>query len=93
VRGTVSPSSADSAAVAGGVNLQKAREHITMKAFLCAALGAVLLLAALPVEANAVVCARGVYRAGCAGPHGAVVAHRPVVAPRCYYRAGVRVCR
>ena len=32
-------------------------------------------------EANAVVCARGVYRAGCAGRHGAVVARRPVVAP------------
>ena len=27
-------------------------------------------------SANAVVCARGVYRAGCAGPHGAVVVHR-----------------
>jgi hypothetical protein len=27
-------------------------------------------------EASAVVCARGVYRAGCVGPHGAVVAHR-----------------
>jgi hypothetical protein len=26
--------------------------------------------------ANAVVCAKGVYRAGCAGPNGAVVAHR-----------------
>jgi len=67
-----------------------------MKAFLCAALGAVLLLAALPVEANAVVCARGVYHAGCAGPHGAVATTRPraaVVAPRCVYRAGVRVCR
>jgi len=34
-------------------------------------------------DANAVVCARGVYRAGCAGPHGAVVAHRGV------YRGGV----
>jgi len=33
-------------------------------------------------EANAVVCARGVYRAGCAGPRGAVVARRPVVVPR-----------
>ncbi|SFK55426.1 hypothetical protein [Methylocapsa palsarum] len=33
-------------------------------------------------EANAVVCARGVYRAGCAGPRGAVVARRPVYAPR-----------
>jgi hypothetical protein len=57
-------------------------------------MGAVLLLAVLPVEANAVVCARGVYRTGCAGPHGAVVAPRAaVVAPRCYHRAGVRVCR
>jgi hypothetical protein len=39
-------------------------------------------------EANAVVCARGIYRAGCAGPRGAVmvphgaVVRRPVVAPR-----------
>jgi hypothetical protein len=65
-----------------------------MKSILCAAMGAVLLLAVLPVEANAVVCARGVYRTGCAGPHGAVVAPRAaVVAPRCYHRAGVRVCR
>ncbi len=42
-------------------------------------------------ESQAVVCARGVYRAGCAGPHGAVVTHRPV-APHCYYRYGRRVC-
>ncbi|MBV9567304.1 MAG: hypothetical protein JO172_04135 [Hyphomicrobiales bacterium] len=27
-------------------------------------------------DANAIVCARGVYRAGCAGPRGAVVTHR-----------------
>jgi hypothetical protein len=54
-------------------------------------------------EANAVVCARGAYHAGCAGPHGAVGTHRAygyggaaVVRPagvRCVYRAGVRVCR
>ncbi|MGL5167174.1 MAG: hypothetical protein ACRC9K_14930 [Afipia sp.] len=31
------------------------------------------------MEASAVVCARGVYRAGCVGPRGAVVARRPVV--------------
>jgi hypothetical protein len=32
-------------------------------------------------DANAVVCARGVYRAGCAGPRGAVAVRRaPVVA-------------
>jgi hypothetical protein len=34
------------------------------------------------VEASAVVCARGVYRAGCVGPRGAAVVRRPVVAPR-----------
>ena len=36
-----------------------------------------VLMAAIP-KAGAVVCARGVYRAGCAGPNGAVVAHRGV---------------
>jgi hypothetical protein len=35
------------------------------------------LLAVQVSEANAVVCARGVYRAGCAGPHGAVGVARP----------------
>jgi hypothetical protein len=29
-------------------------------------------------EANAVVCARGVYHAGCATTHGAAVVRRPV---------------
>ncbi|RBP17684.1 hypothetical protein DFR50_102176 [Roseiarcus fermentans] len=42
-------------------------------------------------ESGAVVCAAGVYRAGCAGPRGAVVTHRAPVA-RCYWRAGRRVC-
>jgi hypothetical protein len=51
------------------------------------------LMSALPVEANAVVCAHGVYRAGCAGPRGAIVTHGAPVAARCVYRAGVRVCR
>jgi hypothetical protein len=31
------------------------------------------------IDASAVVCARGVYRAGCAGVGGAVVVGRPVV--------------
>jgi hypothetical protein len=60
----------------------------------------VLGLLALQVpHANAAACAAGVYHAGCVGPRGAVVTHRPaaaVVRPaavRCYYRAGVRVCR
>ncbi len=43
-------------------------------------------VAAFIPEANAVVCARGVYRAGCAGPRGAVVTGRPVYAPRAVYR-------
>jgi hypothetical protein len=53
------------------------------------------LMAALPVEANAVVCARGVYRAGCAGPQGAVVAPRGAVyrAPVARYHRPVRVYR
>jgi hypothetical protein len=33
------------------------------------------------MEASAVVCARGVYRAGCVGPRGAVVVGRRVVRP------------
>jgi hypothetical protein len=41
--------------------------------------------------ANAVVCARGVYRAGCAGRYGAVVTHRPVYAPHVYHRHRVYV--
>ena len=34
------------------------------------------------MQASAVVCARGVYRAGCVGAGGAVVARRAVIAPR-----------
>ncbi len=48
------------------------------------------MLVGMVGESEAAVCARGVYRAGCAGPHGAVVTHR--AAPHCYYRAGRRVC-
>jgi hypothetical protein len=39
------------------------------------------LMALSTTEASAVVCARGVARAGCVGPHGAAVVHRGVVAP------------
>jgi hypothetical protein len=53
-----------------------------MKMFLVTTtlLGAAVALSA--TDASAAVCARGVYRAGCAGPRGAVVARRPVIAPR-----------
>jgi hypothetical protein len=68
-----------------------------MKQIACSLL-ALGLFAALAPEANAAACAAGAYHAGCVGPRGAVVTHRPyahpvVVAPRCYWRAGVRICR
>ena len=44
-------------------------------------------------DANAVVCARGVYRAGCAGPAGAVVVGKPRVACRTVIVNGVAVRR
>lgn len=58
-----------------------------MKSLALALLGFATFVAAWtiqPKDANAVVCARGVYRAGCVGPRGAVVARRPVYAPRVY---------
>lgn len=36
---------------------------------------------ALAFPAHAVTCANGVYRAGCAGPNGAVVGRKPYAAP------------
>jgi hypothetical protein len=54
-----------------------------MRFVLSIAIG-VFILALTPFlavsDANAVVCARGVYRAGCAGAGGAVVVRRPPVA-------------
>ena len=61
------------------------------------------LLAVQVSEANAAACAAGRYHAGCVGPRGAVVTHRPaygrpvygrpVYGAHCYWRGGVRVCR
>ena len=58
-----------------------------MKRFILTAalLGEFVALTA--TEAGAVVCARGVYRAGCAGPNGAVVGHRGYYGG--VYRGGV----
>jgi hypothetical protein len=67
-----------------------------MRLLALAALVAGSFLAATAVqteEANAVVCARGVVRAGCAGPRGAAVVHRPVAACRWVVVNGVRVRR
>ena len=46
-------------------------------------------------DANAVVCARGVYRAGCAGARGAVVVRKPVAVAACrwVWVGGVKVRR
>ncbi|ACK52538.1 conserved hypothetical protein [Methylocella silvestris BL2] len=58
-----------------------------MKRFILAASTALVMMGAMAAsveEAGAVVCARGVYRAGCAGPNGAVVARRGVYARPVY---------
>ena len=68
-------------------------------------IGASLFMIAVVSDANAVTCAKGVYRAGCAGRNGAAVVRRPVaVAPRrvvvapvnrrrCAWVNGRKVCR
>lgn len=57
---------------------------------------AIYLLAAIcifPLKANAAVCADGVYRAGCAGPNGAMVVHKdPYYKPPAYYHAPAVTC-
>ncbi len=53
-----------------------------MRSFLLIAAAALSFSATMTfetTEANAVVCARGVVRAGCAGARGAVVVRKPVV--------------
>jgi len=40
-------------------------------------------------DANALVCARGFYRAGCVGPRGGAVVVRRAVVVRPVYRRGV----
>jgi len=60
-----------------------------MKRAIMTTVAAVLALGSMMAsvsEANAIVCARGVFRAGCAGPRGAVVTHRRVYAPHVYHR-------
>ncbi|MBR0955176.1 hypothetical protein [Bradyrhizobium canariense] len=57
-----------------------------MRAFLLTASALLAFAATMTFEAtdaNAVVCARGVYRAGCAGPNAAVVVRKPVPVVRC----------
>ena len=51
------------------------KQEWEMKYLAFASLAVFVMLTSI-TDASAVVCARGVYRAGCAGPRGAVVAHR-----------------
>jgi hypothetical protein len=53
-----------------------------MKHLMISLLLAAGFIALSTMDASAVVCARGVYRAGCVGAGGAVVVRRGVVAPR-----------
>ena len=50
-----------------------------MKALLL--VSAIVFSVAFVSEANAVVCAKGVVKAGCAGPNGAAVVTKPVPGP------------
>jgi hypothetical protein len=63
-------------------------KHVIISLFL---VGSVVALSTM--EAGAVVCARGVYRAGCVGARGAVVVapRAAVVAPRAVVVAPRRV--
>jgi hypothetical protein len=57
-----------------------------VRSFLLIASAILAFAATMTIEttdANAVVCARGVYRAGCAGYRGAVVVRRPPVVAAC----------
>jgi hypothetical protein len=67
-----------------------------MRLFALAALAATAFAGVMTIDstdANAVVCARGVYRAGCATAHGAAVVRAPVAACRYVVVNGVRVRR
>ncbi len=68
-----------------------------MRSFLLIATALLSFAATMTFEssdANAVVCARGVYRAGCAGARGAVVVRKPVAAGcRWVWVDGVKVRR
>ena len=67
-----------------------------MRSFLLAATAALAFAATMTFEsttAQAVVCANGVVRAGCAGPKGAVVVRKPVAVCRWVWVGGVKVRR
>lgn len=60
--------------------------------YLLAATSALGMMALLPLHASASACVKGVYRAGCSGPNGAIVVKKPppprVTCVNGVYRAG-----
>ena len=67
-----------------------------MRSFLIIASALLAFGATMTLEstkANAVVCADGVVRAGCAGPRGAVVVRKPVKVCKTVIVDGVKVRR
>lgn len=63
-----------------------------MKRYILAATAALGVFCLVPSSSWAVTCAKGVYRAGCAGPNGAAVVKKPppaqVTCAKGVYRAG-----
>jgi len=75
------------------ISIVEFAESAVTKKFAIATLAVLVSLAAFfPEEAGAVVCAAGVYRAGCVRPQGAVAVRHPVHR-HCAYVRGARVCR
>ncbi len=67
-----------------------------MRSFLLVAAAVLAFAGTMTIEsteANAVVCAKGVVRAGCAGARGAVVVRKPAMVCRTVVVNGVRVRR
>ena len=67
-----------------------------MRSFLLVTSAVIAFAATMTFEAtdaNAVVCAKGVYRAGCASTRGAVVVRKPAVVCRSVIVNGVKVRR
>jgi hypothetical protein len=67
-----------------------------MRTIILAAFAITTFLTAATIDrtdANAVVCGRGPYRAGCVGPQGAVVAHRHYHGCRWVWVNGLKVRR
>ena len=67
-----------------------------MRSLLLAGVALLALAASTTIPsspASAAVCANGVYRAGCAGPRGAVVVRKPVAVCKTTWVNGVKVRR